>query len=123
MVNSFLSYFLLLFFWGHAMVATAFFLSVFFTKTRTATVVGYTYVLAIGMFGPNVIQVYFDNPDTPAATIFGISVFPPFAFYRGMPSRPLISDSLLISPFRPRCLESRRVFWRQWYCDARAELG
>lgn len=83
-VNNFLSYFLLLFFWGHAMVATAFFLSVFFTKTRTATVVGYTYILFVGLFGPNLIAQYFNTDDTPAGTIFALSIFPPFAFYRGL---------------------------------------
>jgi ABC-type multidrug transport system ATPase subunit len=83
-VNNFLSYFLLFFFWGHVMVATAFFLSVFFTKTRTATVVGYTYILFVGLFGPNLIAQYFNSDDTPASTIFLLSIFPPFAFYRGL---------------------------------------
>eukprot|EP01122_Echinamoeba_exundans_P012286 TRINITY_DN5094_c0_g1_i1.p1 TRINITY_DN5094_c0_g1~~TRINITY_DN5094_c0_g1_i1.p1 ORF type:complete len:939 (+),score=203.70 TRINITY_DN5094_c0_g1_i1:58-2817(+) len=83
-VNNFLSYFLLFFFWGHVMVATAFFLSVFFTKTRTATVVGYTYILFVGLFGPNLIAQYFNSDDTPSSTIFLLSMFPPFAFYRGL---------------------------------------
>jgi hypothetical protein len=36
-VNDFVPYFLLIFFWGNTMTATAFLFSAFFTKSRTAT--------------------------------------------------------------------------------------
>jgi len=84
LVNNFFCVFFLFFLWGHTMLATAFFLSVFFTSTRTATVVGYIYVFAMGLLSSQLIQQYFDSSDTPPEVIFVISIIPPFAFYRGL---------------------------------------
>jgi len=109
-------------------MATAFFLSVFFTKTRTATVVGYTYVLAIGLFGPNVIGVYFANPETPPETVFGLCVFPPFAFYRGTPlftSNSTHTHTLLMQfPNSQRLGYSDQChhLWWHWHSTTRIEL-
>jgi hypothetical protein len=40
------TYIILLLLWGHTLIAMGFFLSVFFTKGRTGTVVAYSVVLA-----------------------------------------------------------------------------
>lgn len=82
--NNFLVYFLMFFLWGHTMVAAAFFLSIFFTKERTALVVGYFVILANGILAQSWVFSYLDQEVPPDGAIFGISVFPPWALYRGI---------------------------------------
>jgi ABC-type multidrug transport system ATPase subunit len=83
-VNNFFPIFFLFFIWGHTMMATAFLLSVFFTRSSTAIVVGYVYVFLIGLLAVQLIQPYFASTETPESTQLGIMVIPPFAFYRGL---------------------------------------
>ncbi|GAM24437.1 hypothetical protein SAMD00019534_076120 [Acytostelium subglobosum LB1] len=83
-INNGLPIFLLIFFWGHLLVSFAFFVSVFFTKTDTATVVGYIWVFGTGILASNVIDNILKNDSTPAGSVFVISIFPPFVLYRGL---------------------------------------
>jgi ABC-type multidrug transport system ATPase subunit len=69
--------------WGHTLMAEAFFFSVFFTKTRTATIFGYIFVFATGILDITLINGYI-TADTPDLTMFFISWCPQFAFYRGI---------------------------------------
>jgi hypothetical protein len=78
------TYIILLLLWGHTLIAMAFFLSVFFTKGRTATVVAYSIILATGLLAQNLIREYFVNDNTPPATVFVASIIPSFAFFRGL---------------------------------------
>ncbi|EGG14460.1 hypothetical protein DFA_12232 [Cavenderia fasciculata] len=83
-VNSPLVIFLLIFFWGHTLVSFAFFLSTFFTKTETGTVVGYIWVFGTGILASRVIDNIFSSDSTPSSSIFVISIFPPFVLYRAL---------------------------------------
>lgn len=84
MYNEFLTWFILLAVWGHTLIAFSFLLSVFFTRTRTATVIGYSLILASGLLAQNLIRNYFVDEWTPEAAIFAVGIFPPFAFFRGL---------------------------------------
>lgn len=83
-VNSFAAIFLLIFVWGHTMCATAFFLSAFFARYRTATVVGYVYIFATGMLAAQLVRPFLDDPTTPEPLLNTISLFPVFALYRAL---------------------------------------
>ena len=70
--------------WGNAQVALSFFVSTFFNKARTATIVAYVLVIA-GVIFSYVLNatVFKDNADNP----FVYSIFflyPPFACYRAI---------------------------------------
>lgn len=82
--NNFLVYFLMFFLWGHTMVAAALLLSIFFTKERTALVVGYFVILANGILAQSWVFSYLDQENPPPGAVFGISVFPPWTLYRGI---------------------------------------
>ena len=64
------------------LVAFSLFLSVFFTKTRSSTVVGYIYVFAVGIIAQQLVATYFNDPNTPESTLFFVQCIPQFAFYR-----------------------------------------
>eukprot|EP01121_Diplochlamys_sp_Union-15-3_P000931 TRINITY_DN10786_c0_g1_i6.p1 TRINITY_DN10786_c0_g1~~TRINITY_DN10786_c0_g1_i6.p1 ORF type:complete len:784 (+),score=104.40 TRINITY_DN10786_c0_g1_i6:45-2354(+) len=83
-INNFGVYFIFFLLWGHTLVALAILVSVFFTKSRTATVVGYVYIFASGLLASQLIANYFSNDKTPSGTLFGLSCVPPFALYRGL---------------------------------------
>lgn len=82
--NTFLSWFILFFLWGHTLIALAWLISIFITSARTAVVVGYAIILALGILCTNLIRDIVLNEFTPSATLFGISVIPPLAFFRGL---------------------------------------
>jgi ABC-type multidrug transport system ATPase subunit len=82
--NTFLSYCILFFLWGHTLIAMAWLLSIFITSARTAVVLGYAIILAFGILCTNLIRDIVLDEYTPAATLFGISVVPPLAFFRGL---------------------------------------
>lgn len=83
--NTFLSYFLLFFFWGHVLIAISFVLSTLFSSRRTALIVGYFLVLGIALLCNAVLESVFGD-------IFGVSAVkrsllscvPFFALYRGL---------------------------------------
>ncbi|KAL6073551.1 ABC transporter, ATPbinding domain containing protein [Balamuthia mandrillaris] len=83
-VNNFLLYFLLFLIWGHTLIAMSFLLSVFFNKAKTATIVGYFLILAICFICLYLVDSLVSDIDTPGATLFGLSIVPPFALYRGL---------------------------------------
>jgi ABC-type multidrug transport system ATPase subunit len=83
-INSFLLYFILFVVWGHTLVAFSFFLAVFFQKSRTATLVGYFAIIILTFIAFYLIQNVVENLNTSQATLFGISVVPSFALYRGL---------------------------------------
>lgn len=82
--NAFLAWFLLFFIWGHTLIAMSWLLSIFITSARTAVVVGYAIILAFGILCTNLIRDIIIDKYTPAATLFGISIIPPLAFFRGL---------------------------------------
>ncbi len=59
-------------------------MSVFITKARSATVIGYLILILSGLLAAQVIAPIITEADTPRGTIIGISIVPPFAFYRGL---------------------------------------
>eukprot|EP01132_Coremiostelium_polycephalum_P010969 gene10969-13436_t len=83
-INNGLPLFLFIFIWGHLLVSFAFFLSVFFSKTDIATVVGYIWVFGTGILASNVILQILEEPSTPSSSIFVISLIPPFALFRAL---------------------------------------
>src|SRR5688572_24184170 len=84
-VNEFFPIFLLIFFWGNTLVATGFFLSAFFSSSKTATgtisihrlsvcltvttVFGYIYIFTTGILA-QLLQVYYNTADTPGSNSF-----------------------------------------------------
>ncbi|KAF2070624.1 hypothetical protein CYY_008063 [Polysphondylium violaceum] len=83
-LNSGLAIFLLIFFWGHLLVCFAFFLSVFFSRSDSGTVLGYIWVFGTGILSSNVIKSFFDSKFTPSSSIFVISMIPSFVLYRAL---------------------------------------
>ncbi|KAF9186902.1 hypothetical protein BGZ51_001692 [Haplosporangium sp. Z 767] len=70
---------LLFFFWGHVQIALAFFLSCFFSKSRTALVIVFLLVLC-GVIVSLATETIFDTDAAP----LGYFVWPAFAFYRAL---------------------------------------
>lgn len=70
---------LLFFFWGHVQIALAFFLSCFFSKSRTALVIVFLLVLC-GVIVSLATETIFDTDPAPLAYF----VWPAFAFYRAL---------------------------------------
>ena len=83
-VNDVTIVYLFFFLWGNVLVAFSLFASVFFTKTRASTVVGYIYVFAVGILAQQLVQTYFTDVTTPATTIFLVQCIPQFVMYRGL---------------------------------------
>jgi ABC-type multidrug transport system ATPase subunit len=84
LVNELAVTYIFFFLWGNVLVAFSLMLSVFFTKTRSSTVVGYVYVFAVGIIAQNLVGPYFNEPRTPASTLFVVQLVPQFVFYRGL---------------------------------------
>eukprot|EP00003_Mantamonas_plastica_P032330 TRINITY_DN874_c0_g2_i8.p1 TRINITY_DN874_c0_g2~~TRINITY_DN874_c0_g2_i8.p1 ORF type:complete len:866 (+),score=355.67 TRINITY_DN874_c0_g2_i8:567-3164(+) len=113
--NGFLSYFLLYFAWGNAMISIAFFFSVLFTRNRPATIFGYMLVMVSVLVGnillPGIVQ------DTTGAyndlDLFYYSLYPPLAFGRGLfiladasiLGKVAISDTVLFEPAGKKLLD------------------
>lgn len=72
-------YVLLFFFWGHVQIALAFFLSCFFSKSRTALVIVFLLVLC-GVIVSIATENIFEEDPAPV----GYFVWPAFAFYRAL---------------------------------------
>ncbi len=83
-MNSPLAIFLTFFLWGHTLVAFCFFFYSFFSKSRSATTVGYIWVFASGLIGAQVLSSFFRSVDTPRAVVFVLSIVPQFALFRGL---------------------------------------
>ncbi|KAG0053436.1 hypothetical protein BGZ89_002912 [Linnemannia elongata] len=72
--------FILLFFlWGHVQIALAFFLSCFFSKSRTALVIVFLLVLCGVIVSLATESIFMDDPAP-----LGYFVWPAFAFYRAL---------------------------------------
>jgi len=84
MDNSFGTYFLLFFIWGHVMVALAWWFSAFFSSSSTATVVGYLYVFGTGILSMTLLSQTFESPDTTRSTMIAVQICPSFVLYRGL---------------------------------------
>ncbi len=68
--------------WGHVLVAMTFLFSVFFSKRKTASVVGYFFVLGICLVCAVVVGSLLSDPmNTDPSLRFGLSVIPSFALY------------------------------------------
>ena len=72
--------FMLFFLWGHAQIATAFLLSTFVDRVRTATVLGYMFVL-LASFAGDIFNAQIFLLDRAPLAFF---IVPILAFYRGM---------------------------------------
>ncbi|KNC46862.1 ABC transporter A family member 10 [Thecamonas trahens ATCC 50062] len=83
-LNSPAAIFLLLFIWGHVLMSLVFLLQVFFSKAQSASIGGYLFIFSVGLLASTVVRQYLYQPETPRATIVSLSLFPPFAFYRGL---------------------------------------
>lgn len=79
-----LLYILTIVLYGFAITSFALLVSVFFSRTRTATVVGYILVFATGIFSVQIIDPIFRNVETPEYVNRLICLYPPFAFYRAL---------------------------------------
>jgi len=77
-------YILLFFFWGHTLIAMVIFMSSFFNHTKTATIVGYFFILVVTFFATYLIDTEITDLDTSQTVLSLISLFPPFALYRGL---------------------------------------
>ena len=66
------------------MVSFAFFLSVFFQKSHSATVTGYLFVFGSGLLAGQLGASFIRAEDTSELVIFVFSIFPPFTLYRGL---------------------------------------
>ncbi|KAF9206131.1 hypothetical protein BGZ49_002958 [Haplosporangium sp. Z 27] len=84
---------ILFFFWGHAQIALAFFLSCFFSKSRTALVIVFLLVLC-GVIISLATESIFDPNPAP----IGYFVWPAFAFYRAL---SVINRSSYNSSYQP----------------------
>ncbi|KAF9279124.1 hypothetical protein BGZ68_008118 [Mortierella alpina] len=84
---------LLFFFWGHVQIALAFFLSCFFSKSRTALVIVFLLVLC-GVIVSLATETIFDTDPAP----IGYFVWPAFAFYRAL---SVINRSSYDSSYQP----------------------
>ncbi|KAG0321451.1 hypothetical protein BGZ99_003922 [Dissophora globulifera] len=86
-------YLLLFFFWGHVQIALAFFLSCFFSKSRTALVIVFLLVLC-GVIVSLATETIFDTDAAPVAYF----IWPAFAFYRAL---SVINRSSYDSQYQP----------------------
>jgi len=77
-------YLLLFFFWGHTLIAMVIFMSSFFSHTKTATIVGYFFILVVTFFATYLIDTEITDLGTSDTVLSLISLFPPFALYRGL---------------------------------------
>ncbi|KAF9437391.1 hypothetical protein BGZ76_000926 [Entomortierella beljakovae] len=84
---------ILFFFWGHAQIALAFFLSCFFSKSRTALVIVFLLVLC-GVIVSLATESIFEEDPAP----IGYFVWPAFAFYRAL---SVINRSSYDSSYQP----------------------
>jgi ABC-type multidrug transport system ATPase subunit len=109
--NSFLAYFFLVFLWGHTLIAFSFLISTFFSNPRTATVIGYSLILASGLLSQNLLRNYFDNSYTPNSTIFGVAVVPQFSLYRGLNA---LSDAVV---FNGRGMKWSEIYLPEYRLD------
>lgn len=82
--NEFGPYALLLFLWGNTMVALALCASTLFRKARTATLVGYLYVIASSILAAQLVEQYFADEGTSEAVKSLFCLVPTFALYRGL---------------------------------------
>eukprot|EP00474_Spongospora_subterranea_P004480 CRZ04938.1 hypothetical protein [Spongospora subterranea] len=80
--NAFGIYFILLFLWGNVICSAAALCAQFFTKSRTATVVGYLLVFGGGLFAAAVNNFIEGDNHGALANIF--QLFPSFALYHGL---------------------------------------
>jgi len=84
-INAFGSYFILFLIWGNVLIAQSFLLSVLFSAKKTALIVGYFYILGVALLCGVLVDNYVsDIYGVPDATLFGLSIVPPFALYRGL---------------------------------------
>ncbi|KAI8602336.1 hypothetical protein EDD21DRAFT_372164 [Dissophora ornata] len=88
-------YILLFFFWGHVQIALAFFLSCFFSKSRTALVIVFLLVLC-GVIVSLATETIFGTDPAP----IGYFVWPAFAFYRALSVINRSSYNTTYQPYR-----------------------
>eukprot|EP01118_Nematostelium_gracile_P008164 TRINITY_DN2698_c0_g1_i3.p1 TRINITY_DN2698_c0_g1~~TRINITY_DN2698_c0_g1_i3.p1 ORF type:complete len:600 (+),score=136.61 TRINITY_DN2698_c0_g1_i3:37-1800(+) len=84
-INDPASYLILFLLWGHVLIAFSFFLSVFFSKRKTATIVGYFMILGLALISGLLVDQLVANITTVDSKVrSAISIFPSFALYRGL---------------------------------------
>ena len=93
------AYILLLFVWGHAQIAMAFFLATFFNRSRVALLLVFCLVLAGVVINLGLNYIFLVPPN------IGYLFYPPFAFYRALnlinmratdPSAPNFTMAMLV---------------------------
>eukprot|EP01117_Protostelium_nocturnum_P005730 TRINITY_DN2068_c0_g1_i1.p1 TRINITY_DN2068_c0_g1~~TRINITY_DN2068_c0_g1_i1.p1 ORF type:complete len:1746 (+),score=587.77 TRINITY_DN2068_c0_g1_i1:107-5344(+) len=83
-INEFGTYFVLYLIWGHTLIAMSFLISIVFTSSRSSLVTGYFYIIASAIFAQVLVNNIIGVVTTASsATVFGMSVVPPFALFRG----------------------------------------
>eukprot|EP00941_MAST-03F_sp_MAST-3F-sp1_P000804 g804.t1 len=80
--NGFWIQFFTYFLWGNVMICTALCFSTVFSRARSATVFGYSYVFLTGVLALTLVRTYIESQYTPAFVLVIITMMPPFAFYR-----------------------------------------
>ncbi|KAF9976452.1 hypothetical protein BGZ73_008587 [Actinomortierella ambigua] len=92
---------LVFFFWGHVQIALAFFLSCFFSKSRTALVIVFLLVLC-GVIVAIATETIFEEDAAP----LGYFVWPAFAFYRALSVMSRSSYDSRYQPYKVKDLKS-----------------
>eukprot|EP01119_Soliformovum_irregulare_P016146 TRINITY_DN4639_c1_g1_i1.p1 TRINITY_DN4639_c1_g1~~TRINITY_DN4639_c1_g1_i1.p1 ORF type:complete len:1195 (-),score=473.31 TRINITY_DN4639_c1_g1_i1:27-3611(-) len=84
--NNFGVYILLFLEWGHVLIASSFVMSVFFSRKKSSVVVGYVIIIVIALTCFVLIESLIggDLDTVNPVTRFCLSLFPPFALYRGL---------------------------------------
>ncbi|KAG0232000.1 hypothetical protein BGW42_008511 [Actinomortierella wolfii] len=91
---------LVFFFWGHVQIALAFFLSCFFSKSRTALVIVFLLVLC-GVIIAIATESIFEEDPAP----IGYFVWPAFAFYRALSVMGISSYDPRRQPYKVKDLK------------------
>ncbi|PKA46814.1 ABC transporter A family member 8 [Apostasia shenzhenica] len=60
------------------------FLSVLFSDVKTATVIGYIYVIGSGILGPSFLEPYIEDEYYPRVLLEAMEIFPGFSLYHGL---------------------------------------
>lgn len=75
---------LLFLFWGLTLVSLSFMLSTFFSRSQTATIVCYFYIVAVAFICRFLMETWIRNLGSSIVLTNIFSIWPPFAMYRAM---------------------------------------
>lgn len=75
---------LFFFIWGHTLIAVSYLFAIFFSKSRTATIVMYLWTFLTGIMSGQLVINFFQSPDTPPAINGALMIVPTFVMFRGL---------------------------------------